>query len=111
VVPTTPYSPNRLGVILLGLVLGCGLAAAAVAAAESADATVRGTRDVDGYTIPVLGSVSEILIPADVRRRRMVWGSVTAVYLIATAFVVFTVLQAETHDHQIQLKSIGQVSS
>ena len=43
-----PYSPNRIGVILLGLVLGCALAGAAVAIAENADATVRGSRDLIG---------------------------------------------------------------
>ncbi len=106
VVATTPYSPNRLGVILLGLVLGCGLAAAAVSAAESADATVRGVRDIVGFgAIPVLGTVSEILVPADLRRQRLIWGSVSILYLLATIFVVFTVIQAETRDQLVQTSS------
>jgi uncharacterized protein involved in exopolysaccharide biosynthesis len=105
-VARTPFSPNRLGVIMLGLVLGGALAAAAVAAAESADATVRGTRDVVGYQgIPVLGSVSEILIPSDLRGRRMIWGSVSALYVLAAIFVTFTVIQADTRDHLIQTSS------
>jgi uncharacterized protein involved in exopolysaccharide biosynthesis len=106
VVAWTPYSPNRLGIILLGLVLGGGLAAAAVAAAESADATVRGTRDVVGFEgIPVLGSVTEILTASDLRGRRMIWGSVSALYVLAAIFVTVTVIQADTRAHLIQSSS------
>lgn len=106
-VSSTPYSPNRLGTILLGFVLGGAIAAAAVAAAESSDTTVRGVRDVVGFapTMPVLGTVSEILVPTDVRRRRLIWGSVTALYLAASIFVGMTVIQAETRDHLIQTAS------
>jgi hypothetical protein len=106
VVASTPFSPNRLGAILLGLVLGGVIAAAAVAAAEAADTTVRGVRDVVGFaSIPVLGSVSEILIPADLRRRRLFWGSVSALYLAAMIFVGVTVVQAQARDHMIQATS------
>jgi succinoglycan biosynthesis transport protein ExoP len=112
VIAKTPYSPNRIGVILLGFVLACGLAAAAVSAAESSDATVRGVRDLVGYaSIPVLGTVSEILIPSDLRRRRMVWGSVTVLYILVTGLVVVTVIQAEIRDHLIQLNSSSERES
>jgi succinoglycan biosynthesis transport protein ExoP len=106
VVPSTPYSPNRIGVILLGLVLGCGLATVAVSVAESSDATVRGSRDVVGFTgIPVLGSVSEIFIPADLRRRRLIWGSVSLVYLLGAVFVGMTVMHSEIRDHLVRISS------
>jgi polysaccharide biosynthesis transport protein len=104
IVATTPYSPNRVGVILLGLIVGFGLAAVAVSAAESADATVRGARDIVGFeSIPFLASVSEILRPQDVRRRRLIWGSVSAVYLALAVFVAITVIHAESRDYPTQV--------
>jgi succinoglycan biosynthesis transport protein ExoP len=106
VAASSPYSPNRIGVILLGLVLGCAIAAVVVAVAETSDATVRGTRDVVGFSsIPVLGGVPVILLPSDQRRQRLFWGWVSAAYLIVAAFVALTVIQAEIRDHRVQISS------
>ena len=57
-VPRLPVYPNRVGLILLGLVFGAGLAGIAVAVAESTDKTVRTARDLvlpDG--VPMLASI------------------------------------------------------
>jgi polysaccharide chain length determinant protein (PEP-CTERM system associated) len=98
-----PYSPNRLGVILLGLVLGGAIAAAAVALAESSDATVRGARDILSLKgLVVLGSVPEILLDADRHRKRWIWGSVSAVYLAAAVLVVITIGQAQSRAHRVE---------
>jgi uncharacterized protein involved in exopolysaccharide biosynthesis len=98
-----PYSPNRIGVILLGFVLGGALAAGAVALAESADATVRGARDIVGLNgLPVLGSVPEILLASDLTRRRWIWGSVLAVYLVAGVFDVITIGQAQARAQRVE---------
>jgi uncharacterized protein involved in exopolysaccharide biosynthesis len=92
---STPYSPNRIGVILLGLVLACALAAAAVAIAESADVTVRGARDFIGLRgLPILGTVPEILLDSDRRRRRLVWGSVAAAYVLFIGIDAAVIAQA-----------------
>jgi protein tyrosine kinase modulator len=108
VVAATPYSPNRIGVILLGLVLGCGIAAALVWGVESADDTVRGARDVALASMPLLGSISEIRIPSEVRRHRLIWGSVSALYVLAGIMVTATVIQAQTHEHIVQTSSSKQ---
>jgi uncharacterized protein involved in exopolysaccharide biosynthesis len=94
--PTSqPYSPNRVGVILLGLVLGCALAAAAVAIAESTDATVRGARDIVSLNgLSVLGSVPEIVLSSDQARRRFIWASVIGIYVVFGAFDVITISRA-----------------
>ena len=90
-----PYKPNGIGILMLGLVLGGALAAIAVAIAESTDATVRGTRDLANFhEIPLLGSVHELLLPEEIRRRRLVWGSVSAIYLLAAVFVGLTVVRS-----------------
>jgi succinoglycan biosynthesis transport protein ExoP len=94
-VASSPYSPNRIGVILLGLVLGAAIAAIAVAIAESTDATVRGSRDVMFLgDVPLLGKVSDVVLPHEQRRHRMVWGAVAALYVLAAVLVGSTVLKS-----------------
>jgi polysaccharide chain length determinant protein (PEP-CTERM system associated) len=100
-----PYSPNRVGLILLGLVAGCALAAIMVAIAESSDTTVRGTREFTGAGEFLLGGIPEILRPQDLRRRRFVWGTVGAVYVAALMLVGFTVVRAEMHARGVQATS------
>jgi succinoglycan biosynthesis transport protein ExoP len=103
----TPYSPNRIGLILLGTVLGCAIAAIAVSIAESGDATVRGTKDVGGYRgLTVLGGIPEIMRPGDRRRKRLVLGSVTAIYVLLGILVTVTIIRAELRDHRVQSASL-----
>jgi hypothetical protein len=88
-----PASPNRVGLILLGLVLGAGLTAIAVAVAESTDPTVRGAADLPPLPgASVLGTIPIILRPEDRRRRVLLWSSVSAVYALAIVFVGFTIV-------------------
>jgi polysaccharide biosynthesis transport protein len=98
-----PYSPNRIAVILLGLILGCALSAAAVGIAESTDATVRGARDIVAVNgLAILGTVPEILLASDEARRRRIWGSVLAVYLAAAVFVTVTIGHELARVHRVE---------
>ena len=90
---STPFSPNRIGIILLGLVLGGGLAVGLAAAAESSDPSVRGANDLAAITqLPAIASVPVMLNADDRRRQHIWWGSYAAVLLVATAFVAMTVV-------------------
>jgi polysaccharide chain length determinant protein (PEP-CTERM system associated) len=90
-----PYSPNRLGIILLGVVLGGGLSVGLAAVAETSDPAVRGPRDLQAITgIPAIASVP-VMLNQEARRKQLVWwGSYATVLLAATAFVVMTVVTA-----------------
>ncbi len=93
--PQRPQFPNRLGLTLMGTLLGAALALGAVALAEASDPTVRGADDVqDIFEASPVGAVPPIRNRREIRRRRLVFGSVTAAYLVATAMVAFTVLSA-----------------
>jgi polysaccharide biosynthesis transport protein len=109
---SAPFSPNRLGMILLGVVLGGALTAGAVAIAEGADATVRGARDIIGLNIlPILGNIPEILQPADQIRKRWIWGSVAVVYLIAIGLDTSAILRARSREHSVEIDaSVAAVS-
>jgi polysaccharide chain length determinant protein (PEP-CTERM system associated) len=91
--PRTPYSPNRLGIILLGLVLGGGLAVGLAALLESSDPSVRGIRDLQAITqIPAVGSVPVMMNRAERRKQRAWWVSYASILVAATVLVAVTVV-------------------
>ncbi len=95
----SPVYPNRIGLILLGLVLGVGIAGAAVAIAEGADSNVRHTRDLPEIAgVPMLATIPVILNTNDRRRRRLVFGSYVAAFSVLVVFVGVTIVAA-LHGH------------
>jgi polysaccharide chain length determinant protein (PEP-CTERM system associated) len=92
---TTPASPNRLGIILLGVVLSLGIAFLAAVLKDTADPTVRGTDDLESImgSSPV-GHVPMILNRFDQRQRRLRVGLVSAVYVVAAIVVGVTIVTA-----------------
>ena len=91
----TPYSPNRLGIILLGIILGGALAVGLAAVAESSDPTVRSSRDLAAITrVPAIASVPIMYSQRDERKRMVFWGSYATILVVLTAFVAFTVVTA-----------------
>jgi succinoglycan biosynthesis transport protein ExoP len=91
--PTRVYSPNRIGIVLLGLVLGSAIAFGCVAGVDAADPTIRGTADLQEIMeTAALGAIPTLLTPKDVRRRYFRWGSAIAAFTAASVFVVATVI-------------------
>jgi succinoglycan biosynthesis transport protein ExoP len=91
--PSKPYSPNRLGIILLGAVLGCGIAFGIAAAVDASDPTLRGSNDLQMIMqTNALGSIPKLLNPRDLRRQRFAWASALVGFTAAALFVAATVL-------------------
>ncbi len=91
--PRRPYYPNRLGIILLGVVLGLGVAFGCVTIIDALDPTVRGTADLEEITgAAAIGIVPTLRNPSDVLERRLRLGSAIAVFAIASVCVAVTVL-------------------
>jgi polysaccharide chain length determinant protein (PEP-CTERM system associated) len=94
-VPRSPVFPNRLGLILLGLVLGAALSGIAVAAAESMDHKIRAAKDLSlPQSVPLLASIPFIKNSRDRRRRAIMFSSYAAVYSLAAAAVIAVILSA-----------------
>ena len=93
--PTTPASPNRLGIILLGFVLSAGIAFLVAVLKDTADPTVRSTDDLEAIMgFAPVGHVPVILNRLDLRHRRLRWGLVSVAYLVAAIVVGATVALA-----------------
>jgi hypothetical protein len=91
--PRKPYSPNRLGIILLGVVLGFGIALGCVTAADAADPTVRGTTDLQEITGgPAIGAIPVLLNPSDLELRKHRWSSALVVCGLAAAVALALML-------------------
>jgi succinoglycan biosynthesis transport protein ExoP len=91
-IPRLPVFPNRLGLLLLGLVVGAALTGIAVASAESMDHKVRASKDLalpDGALL--LASIPFIKNKRDRRRRALMLSSFAAAYSLA-AFAAIAVI-------------------
>jgi polysaccharide chain length determinant protein (PEP-CTERM system associated) len=92
-VSDSPSSPNRLGYLLLGLVIGSALGFGLAIVVDVADAKVRGMEDVRLATqAPILAAVPLMMNADQLRRRRTIWVGVAAAYLVATLIVAWTVM-------------------
>jgi succinoglycan biosynthesis transport protein ExoP len=93
--PRRPVYPNRIGLIMLGIVLGAIFSAIAIVVAEASDARVRDARDLPMFgDSPVLASIPHILNTQDRRRRRLKFVSWAAAYAAAILAVGLTVVSA-----------------
>ena len=82
----TPSSPNRLLIIVMGLIVGVAVGVGGAVLAEATDTSFRVIRDVQSsLSIPVLAAIPEIVLESDraATRRRMLRN------LLAASFVVF----------------------
>lgn len=83
--PETPYKPNRLAIILIGIVLGVG---AGVGWASLREFTQQGVYDVESLvratSFPVLASIPDIVTPDDLARKKRT----LLIYLISIVSVL-----------------------
>ena len=90
--PEKPFKPNRLAIMLIGLVLGVGAGIGFAALREFSDDAVRSPDQLELATkFPVLAGIPPIVTQADVRRRRWKRIIVTAgtVSVVVAGVVVF----------------------
>ncbi|OPZ60051.1 MAG: Chromosome partition protein Smc [Deltaproteobacteria bacterium ADurb.Bin510] len=90
--PEKPYKPNRLAIVLIGLVLAVGAGVGVGAVMEFNDDSIHKTDDIRRLTgLDVLGSVPYITTDADLlklqQQRKYVWGAAGAFVLLVLVIV------------------------
>ena len=77
---TTPSSPNRVLIMLMGLVAGLAIGVSAAVLSEATDSSFRASRDVQtAFAIPVLAAIPKIVFESDrVATRRKLIGQLIA---------------------------------
>jgi polysaccharide chain length determinant protein (PEP-CTERM system associated) len=94
-VSDSPIFPNRLGFILMGVVLALGLGLGAMALVESTDPSIRSARDVAETTdLPILGTIPTIETSETRSHRAKRLRLVSFAYGLATVVVLVTVIRA-----------------
>jgi polysaccharide chain length determinant protein (PEP-CTERM system associated) len=93
ILPRSPVFPNRVGLILLGLVFGAALTGIAVAIAESNDKNVRTTRIRPLLNqVPVLATIPYIKNTRDKRRHALMLSSFAVAYSLAAVIAIAVVI-------------------
>jgi polysaccharide biosynthesis transport protein len=88
--PEEPASPNRLAILIIGLLLSLGLAGGSAAVAEATDTSVRSRRDlVDVMRAAPLALIPKIITSEEIaasklRMKRAIFGSCAAAVLAVT---------------------------
>ena len=69
--PETPYKPNRLAIMLIGIVLGIGAGVGWASLREFTDVSIKNADSlVLATSFPVLASIPEIMTSYDIRKKR-----------------------------------------
>jgi uncharacterized protein involved in exopolysaccharide biosynthesis len=89
--PSKPYKPNRLAIILVGFLIAIGTSSVFAAFKESIDNSVRSTDEVRQITeVPVLSSISYIVTDRERKRRRFkIFGWLSLIIIIGVSSVYF----------------------
>ena len=90
--PEKPFKPNRLIIVVIGIVLGIGAGVGTLALREFTDMSVRSADRLSQLTaMPILATVPVIVTPHYVNRRRMriVFISIAFLVVVAVGIAVF----------------------
>jgi uncharacterized protein involved in exopolysaccharide biosynthesis len=88
--PEKPAKPNRLAILLIGIVLGIGAGVGTVSLQEAADKSARSSEDLSTtFPFPVLAEIPEIITSKDEERRRRRLKIIVIAAILSIVIAVF----------------------
>jgi len=104
-----PSAPNRMRLVLVGVLLGLGAAAGAAVLAEHIDTSFHQVDDLRSFTkVPVLASIPRLVSGADTtRQRRQRWLATASIALGLVLVVAASYHLAHGNDQLVHLLSRG----
>jgi len=88
--PQSAAFPNRLAIIILGIIFAVGCAFGAVVFSESLDPTVRGSRDLRQLVdMPPIAIIPVLESEAERQKRTMIWSSSALGVAAVIAYMIF----------------------
>jgi hypothetical protein len=98
--PEKPVRPNRIAILLIGLILGLGAGVGTASLQEVTDRSARRAEDLTRlFPFPVLAEVSEIITLEDLQKKKnnkmLVIGTTTAIIIILVIAVHFFVMDLD----------------
>ncbi len=101
-VPREPVAPNRLRLLLTGLVLALAAAAGIAVLAEQSDTSFHSVDDLRAFTrVPVLATIPQLPCKSDTMRRRRRFGLVAAAALLGMALLAGAAYRMGADNDQI----------
>jgi uncharacterized protein involved in exopolysaccharide biosynthesis len=92
--PEKPYKPNRLAILLIGLVLALGGGVGLAALRETMDTSIKGVEELYRLAgVPVLSAISLIQTPQERKARRVKWAVVALGSIAAVGVSLFLIDQ------------------
>jgi len=87
--PRSAAFPNRLAIMILGIIFASGCALLASVISEGLDGTVRGSQDLKAITgLPPIAVIPLLESEAEVRKQKMIW---TLSILSVAAILIYTI--------------------
>lgn len=90
--PEKPFKPNRVAIMLIGVVLGCGFSVGSAAMREFSDRSVRDAESLEGLAgVRVISTIPSIVTAEDTaaRRRRRWLATATSLCCVLGAVMAF----------------------
>lgn len=108
--PTKPVSPDRVKVILMGIMAGLGGGIGIIVVLDAMDHSVKSSKSIRGLGLPVLAIIPKIQSDGQLQRERMrdsILYGIAVLYMLCVLAIVAAEAMGLTHADTVAQQSVG----